>query len=109
MISPMLPPIFGVPHSQVGTASWYGGELKGRRTASGEKFNPGAMTAAHRHHPFGTRLRVTNLANRRSVVVRVNDRGPHLPGRLIDLSKAAAGQLGILGRGTAKVRIERLK
>lgn len=108
-IESMLPPVFRPGGAQVGIASWYGAELGGQRTASGERFNPGAYTAAHRYHKFGTRLRVTNLHNGRSVVVRVNDRGPHIPGRAIDLSRAAASKIGIIGRGTAKVRIERVK
>ena len=85
-------------------ASYYGKELAGRRTASGERFNPGAMTAAHRTLPFGTRVRVTNTHNGRSVIVRINDRGPFVKGRSIDLSSGAARAIGM---GTAaNVRME---
>jgi rare lipoprotein A len=78
------------------------------RTASGAKFIPGGLTAAHRSLPFGTRLRVTNLANQRSVLVTVNDRGPFTGGRLIDLSAGAADVIGMRQAGVAQVRIERL-
>lgn len=91
-----------------GVASYYGERFRGRRTASGERFNPDALTAAHRRLPFGTRLRVTNLRNDRSVIVRINDRGPFTRGRVIDLSKAAARRIGMIASGTARVRIERL-
>lgn len=77
-------------YDQTGTASYYGSRHHGKRTASGEPFNQHGLTAAHRSLPFGTRVRVTNMANQRSVVVRINDRGPHTRGRLIDLSRAAA-------------------
>jgi rare lipoprotein A len=76
-------------HGLIGIASWYGHE-SGNRTANGEKFNPMALTAAHRHLPFGTRVKVTNLKNNKSVIVRINDRGPFVRGRIIDLSKYAA-------------------
>lgn len=89
-----------------GRASWYGSRFHGRRTASGERFNAYANTAAHRSLPFGTKVRVTNLRNGRSVVVRINDRGPYSRGRVIDLSKAAAQNIGMLRSGTAPVRIE---
>src|SRR5262245_15985902 len=86
------------------SASYYGKELAGRRTASGERFNPSAMTAAHRTLPFGTRVRVTNTHNGRSVIVRINDRGPFVKGRSIDLSSGAARAIGM---GTAaNIRIE---
>ena len=104
-----LPSIFGPRRVETGIASWYGAELGGRKTASGERFDPGALTAAHPSHAFGTRLRVTNLANGKTVVVRVNDRGPHVRGRAIDVSRAAAGRLGFAGAGTAKVRIEKIR
>ena len=87
---------------QVGHASWYA--LRSR-TASGEMMNPSAMTAAHRSLPFGTKVVVENLNNGKSVVVRVNDRGPFIKGRIIDVSKAAASSLGMLGAGTARVRV----
>jgi rare lipoprotein A len=91
-----------------GRASYYGERFRGRRTASGERFDPDALTAAHRTLPFGTRLRVTNLRTGRSVVVRVTDRGPFHGSRVIDLSKAAARRIGMVRSGTARVRIERL-
>jgi len=86
-----------------GLASFYG---TGTRTASGERFNPRAMTAAHRTLPFGTRVRVTDVATGRSVLVRVNDRGPFIPGRVIDVSQAAAEELGMVGRGVARVKLD---
>lgn len=92
--------------AQVGTASWYGGSFKGRRTASGERFNPGALTAAHPHLPIGTVLRVTNLDNQRSVAVRVNDRGPFTGRRIIDLSRASADRLDMVRAGHARVAVE---
>src|SRR5262245_37596993 len=89
--------------AQAQVASYYGKELAGRRTASGERFNPSAMTAAHRTLPFGTRVRVTNTNNGRSVIVRINDRGPFVKGRSIDLSSGARA----IGMGTAaNIRIE---
>jgi len=91
---------------QTGVASYYGGEHTGARTASGERFDPKSMTAAHRTLPFGTRVRVTNLANGRSVVVRVNDRGPFRKSRIVDVSRAAAAELRMIASGTAKVRLE---
>src|SRR5690606_7763817 len=87
---------------------WYGPRFHGRKTASGERFDQHELTAAHRSLPFGTRVKVTNLKNGRSVVVRINDRGPYAKGRLIDLSRAAANQTGMLKSGVAQVRIERL-
>ncbi|GBL53483.1 rare lipoprotein A [Pseudomonas citronellolis] len=89
-----------------GTASYYGRAHHGKKTASGERFDQHALTAAHRSLPFGTRLKVTNLDNGRSVVVRVNDRGPFGRGRIIDLSRAAAERLNMLRSGTAPVRLE---
>ena len=91
---------------QVGTASWYGRELRGQRTASGERFDEHEFSAAHRSLPLGTRVRVTNLANGRSVVVRINDRGPFVHGRVIDVSYGAARALGMVRRGTARVHLE---
>jgi peptidoglycan lytic transglycosylase len=89
-----------------GMASYYGHELAGNRTASGERFNPQALTAAHRSLPMGTRIRVTNQANGRSVVVRVNDRGPFARGRIIDVSLAAAREIAMVRTGTARVSLE---
>jgi rare lipoprotein A len=94
-------------HSQLrGVASWYGKQFNHRRTASGVRFNTQAMMAAHRTLPFGTKVRVTNLANKRSCVVEITDRGPYAHGRVIDLSFAAAAKLGMDRTGTANVDIE---
>ncbi|RAM49765.1 MAG: septal ring lytic transglycosylase RlpA family protein [Hapalosiphonaceae cyanobacterium JJU2] len=89
-----------------GVASYYGYDFSGNKTATGERFNPHGMTAAHRSLPFGTRVRVTNTRNGRSVVVRINDRGPYIRGRVIDLSLGAARILGMMSSGIAPVRIE---
>ncbi len=89
----------------MGYASWYGPKFHGRRTSSGEIFNMYDMTCAHRTLPLGTILLVTNLENGRSVVVRVNDRGPFVKGRIIDLSYAAARALGMVDKGVVKVKI----
>ena len=89
--------------SSVGIASFYKFDSK---TASGEQFKPSELTAAHRTLPFGTRLRVTNLATGQSVTVRVNDRGPFIPGRVIDVSRSAAEELGMIDRGVTKVKLE---
>jgi len=89
-----------------GIASWYGPGFHGRKTASGERFNQNALTAAHRSLPFGTRVKVTNLYNGRSVVVRINDRGPFTRGRIVDLSSGAARIIGLKSSGTAPVRIQ---
>lgn len=91
--------------SQVGIASWYGGFFQGRPTASGERFDTHALTAAHKTLPLGTLVRVENLKNGYSVEVRINDRGPYVGKRIIDLSIAAAKQLGMYNAGTAKVRV----
>jgi rare lipoprotein A len=90
----------------VGKASYYGSQYNGHPTASGETYDMYAMTAAHRDLPFGTPIRVTNLQNGRSVVVRVNDRGPSKPGRIVDVSQAAAEQLGLILNGTADVQVD---
>jgi len=95
--------------SAVGTASFYGYEFAGRKTASGEMFNPEALTAAHKYYPFGTTVRVINLKNQQSVIVRINDRGPFLKGRIIDLSRNAAEEIGMIADGTARVKIEVLE
>ncbi|MDB5987042.1 MAG: rare lipoprotein [Nevskia sp.] len=92
---------------QVGRASWYGiSSTRGLRTASGERFDPEALTGAHPTLPFGTMVKVTNLRNGRSAAVRINDRGPFVGGRIIDVSYAAAHELGMMARGIARVRIE---
>ncbi|MGH7000604.1 MAG: septal ring lytic transglycosylase RlpA family protein, partial [Stellaceae bacterium] len=92
--------------TQVGLASWYGPHFDGKRTADGERFDRNALTAAHRTLPLNSYVRVTNLANNRSVIVRINDRGPYVGNRIIDLSARAARDLGIRSGGVARVRIE---
>ena len=94
------------PFEQVGMASWYGRMFQGRKTTSGEPYDMYAMTAAHPTLPILSYARVTNLANGRSVIVKINDRGPFLHGRIIDLSYTAAYKLGMLGHGSARVRVE---
>ncbi|HLP89370.1 MAG TPA: septal ring lytic transglycosylase RlpA family protein [Nostocaceae cyanobacterium] len=96
----------GVKLNFRGIASWYGYDGSGTRTANGERFNPEALTAAHRTLPMGTKVRVTNTRNGRSVVVRINDRGPYIGGRIIDVSAGAARLLGMMGSGLAPVRVE---
>ena len=91
--------------TMTGHASWYGEAHHGRLTASGEAFDMNALTAAHPSLPFGTRLRVVNLENDREVEVRINDRGPRIPGRVLDLSYAAARALGAVGSGVIPVRM----
>ncbi len=88
-----------------GIASYYGAELAGHRTANGERFNPGELTAAHRTLPFGSRVRVTNAGTGKSVIVRINDRGPFARARIIDLSKSAAAQIGLVARGSGQVEL----
>lgn len=90
----------------MGMASWYGKKYHGRPTASGEIFDMYRLTAAHKKLPLGTRVRVTNLKNRKRVVVKINDRGPFVRGRIIDLSYGAAKKIGMIEYGTVKVRIE---
>lgn len=96
----------GAGWEQTGVASWYGEPFHGRTTASGERYDQEGLTAAHRTLPFGTWVRVENLENGRSVRVRVTDRGPFVDDRIIDLSRAAARNLGMIGPGTGRVRIE---
>ena len=106
-VAPANTPQVAQTNKQItGTASWYGPGFHGRRTANGERFNQNALTAAHRTLRFGTRVKVTNLRNNRSVVVRINDRGPYSGGRIIDLSAAAAREIGMINSGVARVRIE---
>ncbi|HLG19157.1 MAG TPA: septal ring lytic transglycosylase RlpA family protein [Bdellovibrionota bacterium] len=88
-----------------GYASWYGSQFDGKKTASGEVYNMRDRTAAHRRAPFGTQVKVTNLSNGRSTLVRINDRGPFVKGRIIDLSLTAAQDIGLVAEGTAKVRL----
>ena len=109
-IVPAAPPIVRPKPElvEVGTASWYGREFAGKPTASGEPFDPSALTAAHPSLPFGTKVRVIDVATDRSVVVVINDRGPFAENRIIDLSRAAADALGFVDAGTTEVRIERV-
>jgi rare lipoprotein A len=94
-------------YREIGMASWYGHE-SGNRTASGDRFNPEGLSAAHKTLPLDTRVRVTNLANGRSAVVVVNDRGPFVPGRIIDLSHGAARRLSMERKGSSRVLVEAL-
>jgi rare lipoprotein A len=89
-----------------GAASWYGPGFQGRQTANGETFDQNALTAAHKTLPFGTQVRVTYEGTGESVVVRINDRGPYAHGRVIDLSREAAEEIGLLGAGVGQVRLE---
>jgi len=95
--------------AEIGFASYYGRSFHGKRTASGDRYDAREMTCAHRRHPFGTVLRVTELESGRSVLVTVTDRGPFARGRVIDLSLAAARVLRIVERGVARVRVERVQ
>lgn len=94
------------PPPQQGKASWYGPGFAGKPTASGVPFRPHRRTAAHKTLPFGTLLLVTNLRNKRSIIVRVTDRGPYIPGRMLDLSSAAADALRMKSSGVATVRVD---
>ena len=98
--------LLGAEPELEGVASWYGGKFHGRLTSSGEVFDTNTMTAAHRTLPFGTIVRVTNVDNGKSAVVKINDRGPFVEGRVIDLSQAAAEQIDMLGQGVARVSLE---
>ena len=89
-------------------ASWYGPKFHGKRTANGERFDQMALTAAHKKLKFGTLLRITNPNNDKSVIVRINDRGPYIPGRQLDLSKAAAQRLGMIKKGVVKLEVEEI-
>ncbi len=108
LLNACAPGLSRVPNAAEGVASWYGPGFDGKQTASGEVFDTSKLTAAHRTLPFNTLLRVTNLENNRVVVVRVNDRGPFVGGRILDLSLAAAEKLDMVGSGTARVRLELL-
>jgi len=103
LIVAAVPPAFTL---EEGLASWYGGKFQGRLTSSGEVFDTDLLTAAHKTLPFGTQVKVTNLANGLHTVVRINDRGPFVEGRIIDLSRAAAEQIDMVGMGTARVSVE---
>ena len=111
LAQPSTPPIPqpSVISVSTGEASWYGPGFYGNRTANGDVFRPGTLTAAHRTLPFGTKVRVTNLWNGRSTVVRINDRGPFHGRRVIDLAHGAANQLGLVASGIAQVRLEVLR
>ena len=93
-------------HTMTGMASWYGAPFHGRRSSDGSRFNKEEYTAAHLTYPFGTLVKVTNLRNNKNCVVKITDRGPYAHGRIIDLSKKAAEELGMLGSGVAKVKLE---
>ena len=95
--------------AQRGVASWYGESYRGKATASGEKFNPDDLTAAHRTLHFGTWVEVRNLNNNRTVIVEITDRGPFVKGRIIDLTEQAAKEIGMVGTGTAPVEIRSLR
>jgi rare lipoprotein A len=103
-----LAPLAVEAKSSCGIASWYGPGFHGNLTASGERFNSRALTAAHKSLPFGSRVRVVNQDTGRSVTIRVNDDGPHIPGRIIDLSEGAFRQIASLGQGVAKVCISKI-
>ncbi len=94
------------PRTELGIASWYGEEFQGNATASGEIYDMNGLTAAHRGLPLGTRVKVTNLRNNRWLVLKVNDRGPFIPGRFLDVSMGAAKRLGFYGAGTTLVQLE---
>lgn len=100
------PTTVNVGESAQGTASWYGPNFHGKKTSNGETYNMNAMTAAHKTLPMNTMVKVINLKNNKSTIVRINDRGPFVAGRIIDLSKAAASAIDMLGSGTAPVRLE---
>lgn len=91
--------------SSKGKASWYGPNHHGKKTANGERFNQNALTAAHPTLPFGTKVKVTNTLNNKSIVVRINDRGPYAKGRIIDLSRGAAAKLDLIKQGVAPVHL----
>lgn len=103
---PPAPAANPLPFSQVGVASWYGPNFNRKLTAAGERYDMNALTAAHRTLPLNTLVRVTDLANGRAVIVRINDRGPYAHGRIIDLSAKAAREIGMTDGGLARVRIE---
>lgn len=106
VVAPMAAKPATTSDAMEGKAAWYGKRFAGRKTASGKIFNPAAMTAAHNTLAFGTKVKVTNTKNNKSVVLTITDRGPSTPGRIIDVSAAAASKLGFVGAGTADVRLE---
>ena len=97
-----------VQPAHIGEASWYGPGFQGKKTASGEIFDDSKLTAAHKTIPLGSKAKVTNLTNGKTVEVKINDRGPFIDGRMVDLSQAAAQALGMIDRGTARVQIDLL-
>lgn len=99
----------GFTHYQVGTASYYGDKWNGRKTSNGEVFNTSLLTAAHKSLPFGTLVRVTNNSNGKSVIVRINDRGPFVKGRVIDLTRAAFQAIESVNKGLTRVKLEIIK
>jgi rare lipoprotein A len=104
--TPILPQAYAHDTVLSGVASWYGPGFHGRTTANGERYNMNELTAAHKSLKFGTKVRVTNANNGKSVVVRINDRGPYVGSRIIDLSKGAAQAIDMIGSGTASVKVE---
>ena len=106
VVAPALPQAHAHESVLSGVASWYGPGFHGRTTANGEQYNMNDMTAAHKSLAFGTRVKVTNQTNGKSVVVRINDRGPYVGSRIIDLSKSAAQAIDMIGPGTAAVTVE---
>jgi rare lipoprotein A len=104
-----LLPWSGNAQTEIGTASFYHNKFEGRRTSSGEVFKQGLYTCAHKSYPFGTMLKVTNLSNDSTVVVKVNDRLPQRSKRCVDLSMVAAKQLNFVGKGLTKVRVEKIE
>ena len=106
VVAPALPQAYAHESVLTGVASWYGPGFHGRTTANGEQYNMNDMTAAHKSLAFGTRVKVTNQTNGKSVVVRINDRGPYVGSRIIDLSKSAAQAIDMIGPGTAAVTVE---
>jgi rare lipoprotein A len=105
-IQPERPPTGKILLTLQGTVSYYANDFHGKQTSNGETFNMNDLTAAHRTFPFGTKVRVTNLENNKSVIVRVNDRGPFVEGRIMDLSLAAAKEIDLMKSGTTKARLE---
>ena len=106
--SPVPPPVPDAVYRETGVASWYGRDFQGRTTASGEIFDLNGISAAHRTLPLGTVISVTNLDNFKSIKVRINDRGPFVKGRVLELSFGAAKELGFASQGTARVKLESL-
>ena len=109
VVAPPKPAKTLVVSTSTGEASWYGPSFFGNRTANGEVFRPGTMTAAHRTLPFGTKVKVTNLRNGKETIVRINDRGPFSGHRVIDIAHGAAQHLGLVSSGIAQVRLEVLR